>query len=67
MMTWALVAIALIGTVMNVQMARAGFLFWIISNGGLAVVNYRRGEKAQATLFSVYLALAIWGWLAWGK
>lgn len=65
MLTWLLVIIALIGTVLNVQMARLGFLFWIVSNCGLAIVNARRRQWAQASLFTIYLGLAIWGWLSW--
>lgn len=67
MMVWCLVVLALIGTVLNIQMERAGFLFWIVSNAGLALINARRGQMAQATLFTVYLGLAMWGWMAWAK
>lgn len=64
-MAWLLVAIALIGTVLNVQQDRLGFVFWVVSNFGLAVVNARRRQWAEAVLFIVYLGLALWGWLVW--
>jgi nicotinamide riboside transporter PnuC len=66
-MTWALVVIALIGTVMNVRRMRAGFVFWTASNLGLAAVNARSGDWAQATLYAVFLVLAVWGWVDWGQ
>lgn len=65
MLTWLLVIIALIGTVLNIQMDRLGFLFWIVSNLGLAIVNSRGRQWAQAMLFAVYLGLAVWGWISW--
>jgi hypothetical protein len=64
-MTWWLVSIALVGTVLNVRQDRRGFLFWGVSDLGLAVVNAMVGQWAQATLFFIYLGLAIWGWLSW--
>lgn len=65
MTSWLLVLIALIGAVLNVQMNRLGFLFWIVSNCGLAIVNASRRQWAQAVLFTVYFGLALWGWLVW--
>lgn len=65
MLTWVLVAVALIGTVLNVLQERSGFLFWMVSNLGLATVNFRRRQWAQGVLFAVYLGLAVWGWSAW--
>lgn len=65
MITWLLVLIALIGTVLNIQIERLGFLLWMISNCGLAIVNARVCQWAQAVLFTVYLGLALWGWLVW--
>lgn len=64
---WVLVVLALVGTVLNIQMERLGFLFWLVSNAGLSLINARRGELAQATLFLIYFGLAGWGWLAWAK
>lgn len=65
MLTWLLVIIALIGTVLNVRHDRRGFVLWAISNLGLAIVNARSSEWAQASLWMIYVVLAVWGWLAW--
>jgi hypothetical protein len=64
-MTWLLVAIALAGTVINVRHDRRGFILWAISNAGLAGINAEAGDWAQATLFSVYLLLSVYGFVAW--
>lgn len=65
MLTWLLVALGLAGTVLNVRRDRRGFLFWVVSNAGLMAVNAGRGDWAQASMFGVYLLLAVWGWLSW--
>lgn len=64
-MSWVLVVIALIGTVLNVRRQRLGFVFWVVSNAGLMVVNAGIGQLAQAVMFGVYLGLAVWGLVAW--
>ncbi|HBJ74014.1 MAG TPA: hypothetical protein DDY86_00395 [Syntrophaceae bacterium] len=64
-MTWLLVVLALIGTVLNVRQDRRGFLFWGVSNTGLAVANVGLGEWAQAALWLTYVGMAAWGWYAW--
>ena len=67
MLTWIIVTIALIGTVLNVQHDRRCFLLWAISSLALAVINARKREWAQATLWSVYVGMAVWGWVVWGE
>jgi hypothetical protein len=42
-------------------------VFWTASNLGLAAVNARSGDWAQATLYAVFLVLAVWGWVDWGQ
>lgn len=64
-MTWTLVIIALAGTVLNIHHDRRGFILWGISNTGLAMTNAASGEWAQATLWMVYVLMALWGWMAW--
>lgn len=63
--TWALAALSLLGVVLNIRKRRACFALWIVTNTSWAVVDYDRGLPAQAALFAVYAALAIWGWFAW--
>jgi nicotinamide riboside transporter PnuC len=65
MIPWILVVVALVGTVLNVRGDRRGFLFWLVSNLGLAVMNALAGSWAQAALFAVYFGLAAWGWWVW--
>lgn len=64
-MTWLLVSLGLAGTVLNVRLDRRGFLFWVVSNAGLVAVNAGRGDWAQASMFAVYLGMAVWGWWSW--
>lgn len=66
MLTWLLVIIALIGTVLNVRHDRRGFVLWAVSNLGLAIINAKKGEWAQASLWMIYVLMAVWGWIAWG-
>lgn len=65
MFIWIITAIALIGTVLNANKQRIGFLFWIVSNLGLFLYNYQNDEYAQALLFFIYLLLAIYGLFKW--
>ena len=65
MLTWIIVTLALAGTILNVRHDRRGFILWAISNAALALINVRSGEWAQATLWSTYVVMAVWGWLAW--
>lgn len=67
MLTWLIVIVAMLGTVLNVKRDRRGFILWIVSNLALAVINARGGEWAQATLWIVYVVMAVWGWVSWGK
>lgn len=67
MLIWVCTVIALIGTILNAKQKKAGFLFWIISNGAFSIYNYQIEEYAQSLLFFVYLILAIYGYFNWGK
>lgn len=62
---WAAAALALAGAVLNILRSPAGFAFWTISNGYLVAHNLRAGERAQASLFTAYLGLSIWGLWSW--
>ena len=67
MAIWIITIIALIGTVLNAHQKRSGFLFWIVSNAGLSGYNFGIDEYAQSLLFFVYLILAIYGFINWGR
>lgn len=64
-MTWIVAAIALCGNVLIILKSRWGFACWSVANVYLAAHNYLIGEYAQATLFAIYLGLAIWGFWTW--
>jgi len=64
---WTLAVLSLIGTVLNVLKNRAGFGIWIATNAGWIVVNLEKKIPAQAVLFTAYLAVSVWGFIAWKK
>jgi nicotinamide riboside transporter PnuC len=64
-MEWLLVAISLIGVLLNIYKSRWGFACWIVSNAGWMVIDYREGIYSQAALFAVYFVLAVWGIGKW--
>lgn len=66
-MLWLLTILSIIGVILNLKKKRSGFLFWIATNGAWAIVNFAKGIPEQGVLFTVYLVLAIWGYLEWGK
>ena len=65
--TWALTALSIAGTVMNIQKDRRCFYLWSATNLFWAVYDFSIGAIAQATLFFVYFCLAIWGIIEWKK
>ena len=66
-MTWIIVTIALIGTILNARQKWQGFLFWFVSNGWLCVYNATISEYAQSSLFGAYLLLTVYGIYCWKK
>ena len=62
---WAMTAIALIGTYMNVHKIKTCFYFWAVSNAYWSYFNYKRKVYPQALLFAVYFCLALWGIRNW--
>ena len=62
---WGVTVAALLGTVLNICKRRESFALWIFTNGLFATHNILIREWAQASLFSVYVGLAVWGWFAW--
>lgn len=65
--TWTLVVLSLAGNVLVIRESRHGFLLWIVANTGWLVVSLGRQDFAQATLWCVYTALALWGWARWSR
>lgn len=66
-LSWLMSAAALIGTVINAEQNKFGFVFWIVSNLYMVIRFAVIGEYAQMTLFFIYFLLAIRGIYAWSK
>jgi nicotinamide riboside transporter PnuC len=66
-MLWILTAFSITGVILNVKRRRESFYFWAVSNAIWAIIDYQAGIYAQAALFGVYFALAIWGIISWRK
>lgn len=67
LMGWIFTAIALTGTILNIRQRREGFALWVVSNSYWAWCNFDLSLYPQAFLFTVYLGLAIWGYLSWKR
>lgn len=66
-LSWAMSAVALAGTLMNAERNKWGFYFWIVSNLYMVVRFAVIGEYAQMVLFFIYFILAIRGIFSWTK
>ena len=62
---WIITLVSIIGVVLNIKMNRWGFACWIVSNIFWIYHNYKKKEYAQSCLFTIYLGLAIYGFLTW--
>ncbi len=65
MFEWLLTALSIIGTLYNLQKRAAGWVIWTISNAGWIAAFAMKGLLAEATLFSVYLVLSVYGIFKW--
>jgi nicotinamide riboside transporter PnuC len=65
MFEWLLTALSIIGTLYNLQKRAAGWIIWTISNAGWIMSFTMKGLPAEATLFSVYLVLSVYGIFKW--
>ena len=66
-LSWAMSAIALAGTLINAERNKYGFAFWLVSNLYMTVRFFVIGEYAQSVLFFIYFLLAIRGIVSWTK
>lgn len=64
-MMWALTGLSLVGVVLNIRRKRSCFVVWGVTNAAWAVIDLDAGLYAQAALFAIYFALAIWGFMVW--
>lgn len=65
MFEWILTGLSILGTLYNLQKRVAGWVIWTISNVGWIISFSMKGLLAEATLFSVYLILSIYGIFKW--
>lgn len=62
---WALTAVSLLATWLNVQGRRECFALWLATNAAWALVDWQHGLPQQATLHVIYFGLAAYGLLRW--
>lgn len=62
---WVLVVLSILGNVLIIYKMRSGYGVWIVGNVGWVICFTYRELWAQVFLFTVYLALAIWGFIKW--
>ncbi len=66
-MTWLVACASLVATVMNIRRVRWCFLIWSVTNAAWACYDFAHGLPAQGVLMCIYSALAIYGFVAWGR
>lgn len=66
-LSWVMSAIALMGTLINAERNKFGFVFWVVSNLYMCIRFFVIHEYAQSVLFFIYFLLAIRGIVAWSK
>jgi len=64
-LTWVIVGLSLIGTLLNVGRRWEGFLFWTVANVAWTVHNVLQQDWPQAALWAVYVLLALAGIFNW--
>jgi hypothetical protein len=65
LLAWICVLLGLYGTWLNAEQNRNGFIFWIVANIGLSIVNIYNGMYPQAVLFYIYTIFAVRGLFLW--
>lgn len=58
-------ALGLIGTILNTDKNKWGFVFWLFSNAYMCVTSWNANLYAQAVLFFIYILLAVKGLCTW--
>lgn len=67
MIMWLISGLALIGTILNANRSKNGFILWLITNMYWTVVDFQSGLYAQSALFFAYTILAVKGLVTWSK
>lgn len=66
-MSWLISIIALIGTFLNANRNKYGFVIWLITNIYWTIADFNAGLYAQSALFLAYTLLAVKGLITWTK
>ena len=67
MIEWILFVLSIGGNVLVIRKRREGFACWITANIGWLGIACDEGTWARAAMWSIYLALAVWGFMSWRK
>lgn len=65
--TWIVSFLALIGTILNANRNKNGFILWFFTNLFWVIVDFKNGLYAQSALFLAYTVLALKGFFTWIK
>jgi len=65
--TWLVACVSLFATVLNIRRVRWCFAIWAVTNTAWAFYDFTHDLPAQGTLMCAYAALAVWGFVAWGR
>ncbi len=67
MFEWLLTGLSLAGTWFNIQKSILGWYIWGVANLGWVFSFIQKGMLAEATLFSIYFILCIYGIGKWRR
>lgn len=62
---WLAVPVAMVGTILNSFLVKAGFLFWILANMIFIFQSLKLGAKNQVLFFGFNFAAALIGYIMW--
>ena len=64
-MTWAFIAIALVGNILIIRKNYLGFLLWVLVDSYFFGINAATGDFSQAAIFALYIIMAFYGLYTW--
>lgn len=65
MISWLAFVLAVLGNILVILKIRSAFVVWSIANAAWIYLAIGRGDIAQVALFTVYIALNLWGFYRW--
>lgn len=66
-LSWFVTAASIVGGMANSNKKRWGFAIWMFTNAFWFTYDMRYGLYSQALLYVIYFALAVIGFVRWGK